>query len=205
MLALAINASPRRLGETERLLNLVLDTLKECDWQTTMVQIGGEHLSKCRMCRQCALTRDNRCSITHDRFNSIYSQMLECDAMILGSPTLFSDVTVEMKALLERTNAMSQSNERPLMAKIGAAVVPLRPGRSIHTYAFDTINHMFHMSSMIIPGSLYRDKGAWYEKSEGHISREVQRDMRQLGEAIDWLGKLVHGNQDNYPAYYLSQ
>ena len=41
MYALAINGSPRKGGNTELLLNEVLNELKEGGWQTELVKVGG--------------------------------------------------------------------------------------------------------------------------------------------------------------------
>lgn len=204
MFALAINGSPRRFGETEHLLNIVLETLRECGWKTLLIQIGGQQLTKCSGCHQCVFKKDMQCRVNKDSFNSIFARMLESDAIVLGSPTFFSDVTVEMRALLDRSATVALANNHALMAKIGAAVVPVRAGRTSYAYAFDTINHMFQMSSMVLPGSLYRNMGLWYDKTDSHKSFEVERDMRQLGEAIDWLGKMVRNHPEPYPMTHLT-
>jgi multimeric flavodoxin WrbA len=71
--------------------------------------------------------------------------------------------------------------------KVGAAVVAVRRAGAIH--AFDSINHFFLISQMIIPGSSYWNIGI------GHSVGEVQNDaeglatMTALGKNMAWLLK----------------
>ena len=84
--------------------------------------------------------------------------MLAADGIILGSPTYFADVTAEMKALIDRAGMVARANGDMFRRKVGAAVVAVRRARgAIH--AFDTLNHFFLISQMIVPGSSYWNMG----------------------------------------------
>lgn len=52
--------------------------------------------------------------------------MLEADGIIIGSPVYFSNVTSEVKALIERTGLVSRANDDMFKRKVGAAVVAVR-------------------------------------------------------------------------------
>ena len=56
---------------------------------------------------------------------------------------------------------------------------------------FDSINHMFLMSRMIVPGSTYWNMGFGLEKGEATNDDEGLRNMQDLGEAIAWLVKTI--------------
>jgi multimeric flavodoxin WrbA len=60
-----------------------------------------------------------------------------------------------------------------------------RRGGAIH--AFDTINHFFLISQMIVPGSIYWNMGLGREKGEVEKDEEGLRTMRVLGENMAWL------------------
>lgn len=69
------------------------------------------------------------------------------------SSTNFADVTPELKALIDRAGFVGAlANSGAFSGKFGAAVVEDRRGGAIQ--AFDIINHMFLVSSMIVPRSL---------------------------------------------------
>jgi multimeric flavodoxin WrbA len=117
-------------------------------------------------------------------------KMVGADAIILGSPTYFTDVTSEMKALLDRAGLVALANGGLFRGKIGAAVVAVRRGGGTH--AFDTMNHMFLMSGAIVPGSTYWNLGYGLEKGTVAKDDEAARNMKDLGETIAWLGEAVH-------------
>ncbi len=189
MKALAINGSPREGGNTEILLKKVLEPLEAAGWDTKYLRIGGKPVRGCTACMQCFERKNGRCIIEDDPVNACLEEMYAADAIILGSPTYFADVTPELKALIDRAGFVALANDRAFSGKIGAAVTAVRRGGAIH--AFDTINHLFFISSMIVPGSLYWNFGLGRDKGEVLGDDEALRNMRHLGLAIAWLGKAV--------------
>lgn len=197
MYALAVNGSPREGGNTELLLKEVLSELEKGGWDTELLKVGGTDIRGCIACRKCFETKNNQCSIKTDSLNEIYAKMLKADAMILGSPTYFAAVSADLKALLERAGYVAYANDKAFSGKIGAAVVSVRRGGAIHV--FDSINHMFQMSRMIIPGSTYWNMGFGLNKEEVLNDNEGMANMRHLGKVIDWIGKAIKPDIRNYP------
>jgi multimeric flavodoxin WrbA len=110
---------------------------------------------------------------------------------VLGSPTYFADVTAEMKALIDRSGMVSGANGDMLRQKVGAAVVAVRRGGAIH--AFDTMNHFFLISQMVIPGSTYWNVGIGREAGEVEKDGEGVMTMKVLGQNMAWVMKKLHG------------
>ena len=113
--------------------------------------------------------------------------MVEADGIILGSPTYFADVTAEIKALIDRAGYVARANSDMFQRKIGAAVVAVRRAGAIH--AFDTINHLFLISQMIVPGSSYWNIGIGRAKGEVEQDEEGLETMQILGRNMAWLLK----------------
>ena len=197
MYALAVNGSPRKGGNTEALLKEVLGELKNNGWETELVQVGGTAIRGCIACQKCFKNKDNQCSLKKDKFNEIFLKMLKADAVILGSPTYFAAVSADLKALIERAGYVAYANDHAFSGKIGAAVVAVRRGGATHVY--DTINHMFQMSRMILPGSTYWNMGFGLNKEEVLEDSEGMANMRHLGKTIDWLGKSMKPNIAGFP------
>ena len=197
MKVVAINGSPRKNGNTHLLLEAVLAPLTQAGWEGEILQIGGKSIHGCRACNLCLERKDKSCGSGKDVFNSVFEKMLAADAIVLGSPTYFSDVTTEMKALIDRSGFVAMANGSALASKIGAAVVAVRRGGATH--AFDTMNHLFFISQMIVPGSTYWKMG--YGREPGQVSGDAEalRNMNHLGQAIDWLGKAVLKSGSPYP------
>ena len=186
MKAVAINGSPRSGGNTEILLKKVLEPLAAAGWSTEYLQIGGKPVRGCLACMKCLEKRNGRCIIEGDVVNEYLEKMYAADAIILGSPTYFADVTAELKALIDRAGFVALANGGAFSGKIGAAVVAVRRGGGTHV--FDTINHLFLISSMIVPGSLYWNLGVGLDKGEVLEDDEAMRNMNHLGQTIAWLG-----------------
>jgi multimeric flavodoxin WrbA len=197
MYALAINGSPRKGGNTETLLKTVLNELKEANWETELVKIGGTPIRGCLACGKCFENKDNECITKKDKFNEFFSKMLKADAVILGSPTYFAAVSADLKALIERAGYVAYANDHAFSGKIGAAVVAVRRGGATHAY--DTINHMFQMSRMIIPCSTYWNMGMGHDNGEVLEDEEGLANMCHLGKSIDWLGKAIKPHIAQYP------
>ena len=197
MKALAINGSPRKRGNTEMLLRKVLVPLAAAGWDTEFVQLGGQSIRGCQACFQCFKRKNSRCSQKEDFFNPCFKKMVAADAIILGSPTYFTDVSAEMKALLDRSGLVSLANGGLFRGKIGASVVAVRRGGGTH--AFDTMNHIFLMSGVIVPGSTYWNLGYGREKGDVEKDDEASRNMNDLGQTIAWLGAAIHDHGGNRP------
>jgi multimeric flavodoxin WrbA len=197
MYALALSGSPRKGGNTEILLNRVLEPLKEGGWETELVQIGGQELRGCLACGKCFENRNRRCVIEKDIFNQAAEKMFRADALILGSPTYFTDVTAEMKALIDRIGFVSMANGGLLTGKIGAAVVAVR--RAGSTHVFDTLNHLFLISRMIVPGSSYWNMGMGLAPGDVEKDAEGLETMDHLGKTIRWLGEALASHKDSFP------
>jgi multimeric flavodoxin WrbA len=175
----------------------VLAPLATAGWDTEFIQVGGASIRGCQACYRCFDKKDSRCSQRDDFFNPCLEKMLVADAILLGSPTYFTDVSAEMKALLDRAGLVAVANGGLFRGKIGAAVVAVRRGGGTHAY--DTMNHMFLMSGMIVPGSTYWNLGFGLEKGEVARDDEAARNMTDLGQTIAWLGEAIHQHAAKRP------
>ena len=185
MKVVAFNGSPRKNGNTALLIGNVFEELKKAGIETEMVQLGGKPVHGCMACYKCAKNKDGRCAIDKDIINDCIAKMLEADGIILGSPTYVTDVTAEMKALIDRATVVDRANGNKLSRKVGAAVVAMRRAGAVH--AFDTINHFFTLLQMIVPGSIYWNLGLGRAVGEVSDDEEGLQTMKSLGENMAWL------------------
>ncbi len=197
MYALAINGSPRKGGNTEILLKSALAPLQGAGWETELVQVGGKPVRGCIACGKCGERKNLKCALDKDIFNDVMAKMVKADALILGSPTYFTDVSSEMKAILDRSGYVALANGSAFKGKIGAAVVAVRRAGATHVY--DTINHMFLINQMIVPGSTYWNLGIGRDKGEVESDAEGLHNMANLGEVIAWLGAAIQPHKETFP------
>ncbi len=190
MKVIAFNGSARKDGNTAILVNQALSELQKQGIETELVQLAGQRLRGCTACGKCFENKDKKCSVTDDSMNGYIAKMLEADGIILASPTYFADVSSELKALIDRAGFVARANENMLRRKVGAAVVAVRRAGAIH--AFDTINHFFLISEMIIPGSSYWNIGFGLKKGDAENDEEGLQTMQLLGQNIAWLLKKIN-------------
>jgi multimeric flavodoxin WrbA len=191
MKVVAFNGSARKDGNTAILVNTVFAELQKEDIRTELVQMAGEEIRGCTACGKCFEHQDKRCAIKDDILNDCIEKMLDADGIILASPTYFADVSTEMKALIDRAGLVAKANQDMFRRKVGASVVAVRRAGAIH--AFDTMNHFFFISQMVVPGSSY-----WNIGLGGLGPDEVKNDeeglmiMQTLGANMAWLLKKIN-------------
>lgn len=190
MKVVAFNGSPRWDGNTSILIEKVLNELNKEGIKTEHMHVASEKLRGCTACYKCFETLDKRCIIQGDFINNCIEKMVEADGIILGSPTYFTDVTAEMKALIDRAGFVAKANNDLLKRKVGAAVVSVRRAGSIHV--FDTLNHFFSINQMITVGSNYWNVGIGLDKGEVNNDLEGINTMEILGQNMAWLLKKLN-------------
>jgi multimeric flavodoxin WrbA len=190
MKVVAFNGSPRKEGNTASLIKHVLAELEKEGIETETVQVGGKSVHGCIACAKCFESKDRRCVIDKDIVNECIEKMLEADGIILASPTYFADLTPELKALIDRAGFVAKANSEMFRYKVGAAVVAVRRAGSVHV--FDSINHFFTISQMIIPGSSYWNVGIGLAEGDVEKDEEGIRTMQILGQNMAWLLKKIN-------------
>jgi multimeric flavodoxin WrbA len=191
MKVVAFNGSPRKDGNTTSMVKLVFEELEKEGISTELIQLSGKNIHGCIACYKCFDNKNQRCAVDKDVLNECIEKMLAADGIILASPTYVTDVTTEMKALIDRSCLVGKANDDMFRRKVGAAVVVHRRGGAVH--AFDTINHFFLIGQMIVPGSCYWNFAVGRNIGEAQGDEEGIRTMKILGENMAWLLKRIHG------------
>ena len=137
MTTLYISGSPRKRSNTDTLLRRLQN------------QTGGEFIKLTNFdmqpCGACWACRQNgSCIVDDDMSTVLIPKLLAAQAIVLGSPVFFNNVTAQMKAFIDRTWA----TRGRLKDKVGAAVVVGR--RYGNEGAITTINAFFLKHQMIV-------------------------------------------------------
>jgi len=192
MKVVAFNGSGRKDGNTYLLLKMVLDELQAEEIETELVQLAErDPIQGCVACLKCLERKDMKCAIETDPFNEYFAKISEADGLLLGSPVYFSDITAGMKALIERCGFVGRANGNVLRRKVGAGVIAVRRAGSNHALA--SLNYLFLISEMIVPGSSYWNMGIGREKGEVMKDAEGIGTMKILGQNMAWLLKKTKG------------
>ncbi len=185
MKVVLFNGSPRAKGNTYHCLNIVMEELKkegiECDY----VWMGAENLRGCLACYKCKANQNLKCSQENDKMNEYIAKILDSDGIILGSPTYFSDVSTNIKALIERAGFVARANGNLLKHKVGAAVVAVR--RQGANHVFSSINYFFLIAEMFVVGSSYWNVGMGLNPGDIEKDEEGVETFKNLGKNMALL------------------
>ena len=102
--------------------------------------------------------------------------MIEADAIVIGSPVYYGDVTAQLKALMDR----SWPYRKRLKDKVGGAIAV--GGSSYQGRTIETINVWFEMHQIIIPrkGAM----GSAWDIGDIKKDKQVIEGARTLGNRI---------------------
>jgi len=182
MKVVAFNGSPRKDGNTTILINHVFRELEKEGIETELVQLSGKEIHGCIACYKCFENKDRRCAVNTDMANECIEKMIKADGILLGSPVYFTNVTPEMKALIDRAGFVSMANRGMYKNKVGAALAAVRRAGALHT--LDTMFHFFLIAQVIIVGW-----GVGVGRQEGEVEQDKEgiKSMKTLGQRMAWL------------------
>jgi len=103
MKVLGIMGSPRKQGNTDLLLDEALKGAKSQGAEVEKLLVCELEISPCREFYACI--RDGQCVIDDD-MKWIYPKLMEADGIIVASPMFFYGLTSQVKALIDRCQAL---------------------------------------------------------------------------------------------------
>lgn len=112
MNTLYVSGSPRRDSNTDHLLDLMLSITGG-----QFVKLTDYQIEPCKSCWACRGV--DECTLDDDMSDVLTPMLFAADAIVLGSPVYFNNVSAQLKAFIDRT----WSIKGKLRNKIGGAVV----------------------------------------------------------------------------------
>ncbi len=103
MNVLAIQASPRKGGNSEALLEAVLDGVRGAGGGVELVRLADLDIGPCVNCGGCE--KDGRC-VFDDGMIPLYEKIIAVDRIIFASPIYFYGITAPGKLFVDRTQAL---------------------------------------------------------------------------------------------------
>ena len=104
MKLIAVNGSPRKNRNTAVLLQNAMRGAEENGAETELIHLYDLNFKGCISCFACK-RKGNQCNgvcAVKDGLREVLEKIMNCDALLLGSPIYFSNVTGEMRSFLER-------------------------------------------------------------------------------------------------------
>ncbi|UCG14862.1 MAG: flavodoxin family protein [Deltaproteobacteria bacterium] len=103
MKALGIYGSPRKGGNTDLLLDQVLEGARGAGAEVNSIYARDLKITGCLECGGCDET--GKC-VVQDDMDKVYPLLEEANVVFLASPNFFYNVTAQVKLLIDRSQAM---------------------------------------------------------------------------------------------------
>jgi multimeric flavodoxin WrbA len=187
MKVIGFNGSPRKNGNTAILIQRVFRGLENEGIETEFIQLSHRKIHGCISCYKCDQNKDRRCAVNDDSANEYIEKISLAQGVVLGSPSYFSGVTPEMKALIDRVGFVSRQNGMMFKDKVGCMVSAARRVGAVQT--LDCMSHFFLAVQMTIVG---RAIGIGGDKREVEKDEEGLRLAEVLGQRMARVLKKLH-------------
>lgn len=96
---LTILGSPRKHGNTHLLANEILFHIDSDSYQSEVIFLNSLDFNGCIGCNGC---KNSTNCVIQDDMQILYQKMFDADALIIGSPTYYYNVTSFMKKFIDR-------------------------------------------------------------------------------------------------------
>jgi multimeric flavodoxin WrbA len=183
MKVLGLSGSMRKEGNTAQLINVILEQCKNSDIRTEFVSLAGKKILPCLGCEKCK--EKKWCIIENDDWGEIIKKVLDCDVLVIGSPTYYFDACGHIKNFIDRTYSLY--HDRKLAGRKGVAVAVHAQKGAIRT--IQTLEGFLGAHEFSSLGSV---TGTGYEEGAVLKDHEAVAKARKIGDKIVRLIKRHH-------------
>ena len=141
MKILCINGSPRKNGNTAKIIKALAETAESLGGKIKNICLGKLKYSGCIACMACKKKSD-KCVIKDD-ISDVLKKITKSDLIVIGSPVYYGDVSSQMKALIDRTYSFLTSDYKSRL-KPGKILVMILPQGDAETSHFSDIFNRYY-------------------------------------------------------------
>lgn len=190
MKVLALIGSPRKGGNTETLVDRVLDGARAGaagPVEVEKVYLQDLELRFCLGCYTCTRDRGGRPCVHQDDMHLVHAALSRCDAFVIGTPVYFFGPSAQTKVFLDRLMPFTKGGA--LRGKPLAVAIPYGDSEPVAAGAMNAYHTIRDAAAY-----LGIDLVGWVHGT-GPGRGEIARDRRVMDQAWD-LGKKLAGRKD---------
>ena len=151
MKVIALNGSPRPMGNTSNILNEVLDMFEREGVEAEVINLYDYSFVNCNVCLTCEIRGDGRCMDEDDGFNGILDRLRGADAVLLAAPTYMNACPSVMQTFLERAALVLGKGDQGLAGKVGGAIAVC--GHDGASLVYNQMVDFMLLNRMLVSGS----------------------------------------------------
>ncbi len=106
-----LNGSPRKHGNTVRMIEAFCKGAQEAGHTTQVMETAGKNIAGCLGCYHC-MAHGGEC-VQNDDMEQIYVALKGADMMVWASPIYWYDITAQLKIVIDRLFAPSMIGRKP--------------------------------------------------------------------------------------------
>ena len=179
MKVLGISGSMRKEGNTSLLVQKILEYVdaEGCsEIETEFISLAGMSIAPCTGCEKCRETK--WCVLPEDDWEGVVNKIIDCDLLVVGSPTYYFDVCGHLKNFIDRT--YSVLHDRKLAGR-HAVVVSVCAERGME-HTLKTLEGFVNVHEMAYIGCV---------GGKGYAAGDVLEDNRAISKAKEVAGKIT--------------
>ena len=185
MKVLGVNGSPRVGGNTDILLDKVLEGARAKGADTEKIILNELDFAPCQECED--IRNDGTC-IIEDDFIGVYRKIKEADCIVIASPIFFGSISAQTKMMIDRFQCAwwaKYKYDKDLFEKrkVGAFVSVAATSRTdFFENAKTVVKHFFSVTNIEYKEELYCT--GFDEKGSVLKSAETLKKALKLGEKL---------------------
>ncbi len=188
MKVLAIVGSPRKAGNTDIMVEQVLEGAEECGAEARKIYLNELKVGCCQACGHCSTAKPwDGCAMKDDMI-AVHEALKWCDAFVIGTPIHFFGPSSQTHVFIDRLYCLIRSDQdgdrHALRGKrLGLVIAfggtdPFSSGASNAYAIFRDIAHFFGIK---LVGVVYGSAMDWGEITE---KETVLDEARELGRRL---------------------
>jgi multimeric flavodoxin WrbA len=193
MRILAVNGSPRRNGNTQIMLEKVLEVCAEAGAETEYLRLRDYEIKPCDACETCG--KHKKCHYKDD-LDQILPKLWSADGIVVGSPVYGMGVSAHTRLFLDRVGGLhatwmsgKDGHDGPGFTRTVAGAV-LAAGRTGGSLAWSSLVAEFTLDQWIIGGAAF---GYGWDKGEVLQDSAGLWEATELGKRMVRMVNLVNG------------
>ena len=136
MKILALNGSPRKKGNTNRLLDEMIKGCAENNHDVEKYFLDGMDINPCSGCEICSNGKDCRFD---DDGSEIIDQLADGASLIVASPIYFGQMTAQLKTIIDRFYSIFNNSDKKFSGKVAIIFTHAYPGDDFYKSYVDLV------------------------------------------------------------------
>lgn len=117
MKILVLNGSPRKQGNTKKMIDAFREGAEAVGNQVDIVEVCQRNIAGCLACEYCH-TKGNGTCIQKDDMQEIYALLNQADMLVIASPIYYHGISGQLKCVIDRFYSVAYPAKPPHLKKV---------------------------------------------------------------------------------------